>query len=386
MLSIVGCDTQYKCCVRCRPLRLPSGHTTQKLRHGVILTSSWRYHCAVSPLGCYNYSEVTVLFADGLVTFLAWWLYWARVSAKIMLISWCQYQLDWCQMFLKVIYFVKLLKYYPLQQTRFQRLYWTKSLIQSIPILWSSLKNECSPAAFLPQTPPFQLITMTSLERHGVFMLTTNYQTSALLALYEGNPPQRAWNAESTSMSWCGQLVQSFHFRTADITGTSRIRQTSQWQKQPTSGHRSLTPAMFYLPRRPVASFQTCTEVPESQAHSDAVGPSGLRHRKRQFGATATVRIRKRKCRRFDEICVIGCTVRHQIDNFHYSQWRKSRQNDNISAPANKLILYVLNWFNSLAPGDLNEFLVILANFSNWYLRYLLWNCSQMNATGPYWW
>ena len=26
------------------------------------------------------------------------------------------------------------------------------------------------------------------------------------------------------------------------------------------------------------------------------------------------------------------------------------------------------------------------ANFSEWWLRYLLWNCPQMNSTRPYWW
>ena len=26
------------------------------------------------------------------------------------------------------------------------------------------------------------------------------------------------------------------------------------------------------------------------------------------------------------------------------------------------------------------------ANFSDWWLRYLLWNWPQMNVTGPYWW
>ena len=26
------------------------------------------------------------------------------------------------------------------------------------------------------------------------------------------------------------------------------------------------------------------------------------------------------------------------------------------------------------------------ANFRDWWLRYLLWNCRQLNVTGPYWW
>ena len=35
---------------------------------------------------------------------------------------------------------------------------------------------------------------------------------------------------------------------------------------------------------------------------------------------------------------------------------------------------------------DLNLILDFQANFSEWWLRYLLWNCPQMNATRPYWW
>ena len=36
---------------------------------------------------------------------------------------------------------------------------------------------------------------------------------------------------------------------------------------------------------------------------------------------------------------------------------------------------------------DLNEILYIYfqTDFSDWWLRYLLWNCPQMKATGPYW-
>ena len=39
----------------------------------------------------------------------------------------------------------------------------------------------------------------------------------------------------------------------------------------------------------------------------------------------------KRKCRRFDEIFIIGCTESCQNDNFQCSQWWKFHQNDNIS-------------------------------------------------------
>ena len=40
--------------------------------------------------------------------------------------------------------------------------------------------------------------------------------------------------------------------------------------------------------------------------------------------------------------------------------------------------------FNSLAPGRFQ--FNFQANFSEWWLRYLLRNCPQMNATRPYWW
>ena len=46
-------------------------------------------------------------------------------------------------------------------------------------------------------------------------------------------------------------------------------------------------------------------------------------------------------------------------------------------------------WVNSLAPvGTSIKFQLgnFHANFSEWWLRYLLWNCPQMNATRPYWW
>ena len=36
--------------------------------------------------------------------------------------------------------------------------------------------------------------------------------------------------------------------------------------------------------------------------------------------------------------------------------------------------------------GDLNEIWNFQANFNDWWLRYLLQNCPQMNVTGPYWW
>ena len=39
---------------------------------------------------------------------------------------------------------------------------------------------------------------------------------------------------------------------------------------------------------------------------------------------------------------------------------------------------------NSLAPGRFQ--FNFQANFSEWWLRYLLRNCPQMNATKPYWW
>ena len=39
----------------------------------------------------------------------------------------------------------------------------------------------------------------------------------------------------------------------------------------------------------------------------------------------------KRKCHHFDEIFITGCTESCQNDNFQCSQWRKFRQNDDIS-------------------------------------------------------
>ena len=62
-----------------------------------------------------------------------------------------------------------------------------------------------------------------------------------------------------------------------------------------------------------------------------------------------------------------------------------------------KFILLSGNWhifhpqnpINSLAPGRIEwnfKYLIILAHFTDWWLRYLLWNCFQVNVTGPYWW
>ena len=53
------------------------------------------------------------------------------------------------------------------------------------------------------------------------------------------------------------------------------------------------------------------------------------------------------------------------------------------------------HWFrsqtfvNSLAPGRFEQNFRLSsfqANFSDWWPRYLLWNCTQMNATGPCQW
>ena len=41
-------------------------------------------------------------------------------------------------------------------------------------------------------------------------------------------------------------------------------------------------------------------------------------------------------------------------------------------------------WFNSLAPGRFER--NFHANFSDQWLRYLMWNCPQMNFTGLHWW
>ena len=42
--------------------------------------------------------------------------------------------------------------------------------------------------------------------------------------------------------------------------------------------------------------------------------------------------------------------------------------------------------FNSLAPGRFKWNFKNNLIFSDSWLRYLLWNCPQMNIAGPYWW
>ena len=50
---------------------------------------------------------------------------------------------------------------------------------------------------------------------------------------------------------------------------------------------------------------------------------------------TVTSGTLKRKCHHFDEIFITGCTESCQNDNFQCSQWRKFRQNDDISVSVN---------------------------------------------------
>ena len=47
------------------------------------------------------------------------------------------------------------------------------------------------------------------------------------------------------------------------------------------------------------------------------------------------------------------------------------------------------HYVNSLAPERVQFYFYIgtfSASFSEWWLRYLLWNRPQMNSTRPYWW
>ena len=61
---------------------------------------------------------------------------------------------------------------------------------------------------------------------------------------------------------------------------------------------------------------------------------------------------------------------------------------------SSSIILYsfsdYLSFLNSLVPGKfkwnfrhLDKF---QTDFSNWWLRHLLWNCPNMNVTGLHWW
>ena len=48
------------------------------------------------------------------------------------------------------------------------------------------------------------------------------------------------------------------------------------------------------------------------------------------------------------------------------------------------------NFSGALTHWPMGDFNLIFgnfqANFSEWWLRYLLWNCPQMNVARPYWW
>ena len=48
-------------------------------------------------------------------------------------------------------------------------------------------------------------------------------------------------------------------------------------------------------------------------------------------GKKGNTMTQKRKCHHFDEIFITGCTESCQNDNFQCRQWRKFRQNDDIS-------------------------------------------------------
>ena len=48
----------------------------------------------------------------------------------------------------------------------------------------------------------------------------------------------------------------------------------------------------------------------------------------------------------------------------------------------------VCPWLTHWPLGDLRQIYRsnFQANFGDWWLKYLLWNCPHMDATGPYWW
>ena len=51
--------------------------------------------------------------------------------------------------------------------------------------------------------------------------------------------------------------------------------------------------------------------------------------------------------------------------------------------------VYLISFFNSLPPGKFkwnSKILNFQANFSGWWLKYHLWNSSQVIDTGPHWW
>ena len=55
----------------------------------------------------------------------------------------------------------------------------------------------------------------------------------------------------------------------------------------------------------------------------------------------------------------------------------------------NFIIHFMTLIFKLIGPWEISTKFWICnfpANFSDWWLRYLLQNCTQMNATGPYWW
>ena len=57
----------------------------------------------------------------------------------------------------------------------------------------------------------------------------------------------------------------------------------------------------------------------------------------------------------------------------------------NLRPRAVQLALWILTHF----PREISmkfQIRIFQTNFSDWWLGYLLWNCPQMNATGPYWW
>ena len=61
------------------------------------------------------------------------------------------------------------------------------------------------------------------------------------------------------------------------------------------------------------------------------------------------------------------------------------------SWPSMVWIAWGKHWYACLTHWTLGDLKAILGKqfsnyFSDWWLRYLLWNCSQMNITEPHWW
>ena len=111
---------------------------------------------------------------------------------------------------------------------------------------------------------------------------------------------------------------------------------------------------------------------------------------------------------RFSCIASSTCSVHHQVSDLHWWSWRDRRlrwqhpadssgtsSGGNCSHSSHRFHLgrpelTSSSWvLNSLTPGRFQfnfRKVIFQANFSEWWLRYLLSNCPEMNATRHYWW